>query len=165
MLTASIIGSSPISEQTVPCGKCKFCKTGCYWMCGKHDLYGLQNNINGGMAEYMRFPYEGPKAQNSQGNVSREGAVHRTFQMLKALRGPCEDHERRFCRAPEWGDSWPQYGRGNSQEKPAGSLRQKNRTSSLSKYLQQFHKGLPTFLNLILLPEIEKSDSISLVLL
>jgi threonine dehydrogenase-like Zn-dependent dehydrogenase len=27
-------------------------------MCQKHDVYGFQNNVNGGMAEYMKFPKE-----------------------------------------------------------------------------------------------------------
>ena len=55
------IGDRVVSEQIVPCGECKFCKTGRYWMCQKHDLYGFQNNVNGGMAEYMRYPHEGLK--------------------------------------------------------------------------------------------------------
>ena len=55
------VGDRMVSEQIVPCGKCKFCQTGRYWMCQKHDLYGFQNNVNGGMAEYMRFPHEGRK--------------------------------------------------------------------------------------------------------
>lgn len=53
------VGDRVVSEQIVPCGKCKFCKSGRYWMCEKHDLYGFQNNVNGGMAEYIRFPKEG----------------------------------------------------------------------------------------------------------
>lgn len=52
------IGDRVISEQIVPCWKCKFCKTGRYWMCQKHDVYGFQNNVNGAMAEYMKFPKE-----------------------------------------------------------------------------------------------------------
>jgi 2-desacetyl-2-hydroxyethyl bacteriochlorophyllide A dehydrogenase len=52
------VGDRVISEQIVPCGECKFCKTGRYWMCQKHDVYGFQNNVNGGMAEYMKFPKE-----------------------------------------------------------------------------------------------------------
>lgn len=47
-----------ISEQIVPCWECKFCTTGRYWMCQKHDLYGFQSNVNGGMAEYMKFTKE-----------------------------------------------------------------------------------------------------------
>ena len=53
------IGDRVISEQIVPCGECRFCMTGKYWMCQKHDLYGFQYNVNGGMAEYMKFTKEG----------------------------------------------------------------------------------------------------------
>lgn len=53
------IGDRVISEQIVPCWKCRFCKSGRYWMCEKHDLYGFQSNVNGAMAEYMIYPKEG----------------------------------------------------------------------------------------------------------
>ncbi len=52
------VGDRLISEQIVPCEQCRFCKRGEYWMCEKHDVYGFQNNVNGGMAKYMRFPKE-----------------------------------------------------------------------------------------------------------
>ena len=52
------IGDRVISEQIVPCWDCRFCNRGQYWMCEKHDVYGFQNNVNGGMAEYMVFPKE-----------------------------------------------------------------------------------------------------------
>ena len=52
------IGDRVVPEQIVPCQKCKFCKSGRYWMCQKHDLFGFQNNVNGGMAEYARLPHE-----------------------------------------------------------------------------------------------------------
>ncbi len=52
------IGDRVISEQIVPCWECMFCRTGRHWMCQKHDLYGFQNNVNGGMAEYMKFTKE-----------------------------------------------------------------------------------------------------------
>lgn len=52
------IGDRVISEQIVPCWDCRFCNRGQYWMCEKHDLYGFQKNVNGGMAEYMKFPKE-----------------------------------------------------------------------------------------------------------
>ncbi|KOR83528.1 iditol 2-dehydrogenase [Bacillus sp. FJAT-22058] len=52
------IGDRIISEQIVPCWDCRFCKRGQYWMCEKHDLYGFQENVNGGMAEYMKFTKE-----------------------------------------------------------------------------------------------------------
>jgi erythritol/L-threitol dehydrogenase len=52
------LGDRVISEQIVPCWECRFCKSGQYWMCEKHDVYGFQNNVNGGFAEYMRYPKE-----------------------------------------------------------------------------------------------------------
>ncbi|MEF2244186.1 MULTISPECIES: MDR/zinc-dependent alcohol dehydrogenase-like family protein [unclassified Paenibacillus] len=52
------LGDRVISEQIVPCWECRFCKRGQYWMCQKHDLYGFQNNVNGAMAEYMKFTKE-----------------------------------------------------------------------------------------------------------
>lgn len=52
------IGDRVCPEQIVPCGECMFCKTGRYWMCEKHDLFGFQNNVNGGMAEYVRITKE-----------------------------------------------------------------------------------------------------------
>ncbi len=52
------LGDRLISEQIVPCDRCRFCKRGEYWMCEKHDVYGFQDNVNGGMAKYMRFPKE-----------------------------------------------------------------------------------------------------------
>ena len=60
------IGDRLISEQIVPCWECRFCKRGQYWMCEKHDVYGFQNNVNGGFAEYMRYPKEGINHQVPQ---------------------------------------------------------------------------------------------------
>jgi len=50
------IGERIIADQIVPCGECKFCKTGRYWMCQPHAIFGFQKGNNGGMAEYVRFP-------------------------------------------------------------------------------------------------------------
>ena len=52
------LGDRICPEQIVPCGECRFCKSGCHWMCEKHDLFGFQNNVNGGMAEYVKLPKE-----------------------------------------------------------------------------------------------------------
>ena len=52
------IGDRICPEQIVPCEECMFCTTGRHWMCEKHDLYGFQNNVNGGMAEYVRLTKE-----------------------------------------------------------------------------------------------------------
>lgn len=49
-------GDRVCADQIVPCGKCKFCKSGRYWMCQPHATFGFQKDNNGGMAEYVRFP-------------------------------------------------------------------------------------------------------------
>ena len=51
------IGDRVIAEQIVPCGKCRFCKSGTYCMCETHNIFGFQNTVaEGGMAEYMLLP-------------------------------------------------------------------------------------------------------------
>ena len=51
------LGERVIAEQILPCNKCRFCKSGSYWMCEIHNMFGFQHEIaEGGMAEYMRFP-------------------------------------------------------------------------------------------------------------
>ena len=52
-------GDRVISEQIVPRWNDLFSTTGRYWMDEQHDVYGFQNNVNGGFAEYMKFPKEG----------------------------------------------------------------------------------------------------------
>ncbi|MDR1174352.1 MAG: alcohol dehydrogenase catalytic domain-containing protein [Treponema sp.] len=49
-------GDRIIADQIVPCGECRFCKTGRYWMCQPHRVFGFKGNWNGGMAEYVRYP-------------------------------------------------------------------------------------------------------------
>ncbi|MBC7871935.1 MAG: alcohol dehydrogenase catalytic domain-containing protein [Chitinophagaceae bacterium] len=62
------LGDMAVSEQIVPCWKCRFCKRGQYWMCqDKHDVYGFRQATFGAMAEYMKFPvgalnYKVPKS-------------------------------------------------------------------------------------------------------
>ncbi len=50
------LGERITADQIVPCGECKFCKSGRYWMCEPHATFGFQKNNNGGMAEYVRYP-------------------------------------------------------------------------------------------------------------
>ena len=50
------LGDRIIADQIVPCGKCRFCKDGHYWMCQPHNIFGFQKENNGGMAEYVRYP-------------------------------------------------------------------------------------------------------------
>ena len=50
------LGDRIIADQIVPCGKCRYCKDGHYWMCQPHDMLGFMSYTNGGMAEYVRYP-------------------------------------------------------------------------------------------------------------
>lgn len=49
------LGERITADQIVPCGECKFCKSGRYWMCQPHNILGFQKSNNGGMAEYVRL--------------------------------------------------------------------------------------------------------------
>lgn len=50
------LGDIAIAEQIVPCWKCRYCNTGKYWLCQIHNIYGFQPVVNGGMADFMKFP-------------------------------------------------------------------------------------------------------------
>ena len=50
------VGDRLTAEQIYPCGECRFCKTGKYWMCQPHKMFGYFSDVCGGMAEYMRLP-------------------------------------------------------------------------------------------------------------
>jgi len=49
-------GERVAADQIVPCGVCRFCTTGRYWMCQPHNIFGFQSENNGGIAEYVRLP-------------------------------------------------------------------------------------------------------------
>lgn len=49
------VGDRVACEQIVPCGVCRYCMRGQYWMCGPHDMFGFRE-YNGAMAEYMIVP-------------------------------------------------------------------------------------------------------------
>ncbi len=50
------IGDVAVSEQIVPCGECRYCWSGSYWMCMPHDIYGFHQSTQGAWAEYLKFP-------------------------------------------------------------------------------------------------------------
>ncbi len=50
------IGDRITVDQIAPCNECRFCKTGKYWMCQPHKIYGFFKDFCGGMAEYVRIP-------------------------------------------------------------------------------------------------------------
>ena len=49
-------GSRIAVEQIVPCGCCVYCKSGQYWLCMPHDVFGFKSRLCGGFAEYVRIP-------------------------------------------------------------------------------------------------------------
>jgi len=55
-VTGFEIGERITADQIVPCGECRFCRSGRYWMCQPHAIFGFQKDNNGGMAEYVRYP-------------------------------------------------------------------------------------------------------------
>jgi threonine dehydrogenase-like Zn-dependent dehydrogenase len=51
------LGDRVVSEQIVPCGQCRFCMRGQYWMCQRHDIYGFKKDrAEGSWAKFMRYP-------------------------------------------------------------------------------------------------------------
>lgn len=54
-ITGVKIGQKILAEQILPCGECKFCREGNYWMCQPHHIYGFKEDAQGGFAEYMKF--------------------------------------------------------------------------------------------------------------
>lgn len=50
------VGDRVTPEQIAPCGECRFCKKGQYWMCQPHKMFGYFTELCGGMAEYVRIP-------------------------------------------------------------------------------------------------------------
>jgi len=49
------IGDRIAVDQIAPCGECRFCNDGRYWMCQPHKMYGFFEEFCGGMAEYVRI--------------------------------------------------------------------------------------------------------------
>jgi threonine dehydrogenase-like Zn-dependent dehydrogenase len=52
------VGDRVVAEQIVPCGQCRYCQRGQYWMCGPHEMFGFRRSNPGGMASYMVFRVE-----------------------------------------------------------------------------------------------------------
>lgn len=51
-------GDRVTADQLVPCGQCRYCRRGQYWMCEVHNMFGYQGVVNGAWAEYMLYPKE-----------------------------------------------------------------------------------------------------------
>ncbi len=67
-------GDRIVTEQLVPCGACRYCREGKYWLCDPHNVYGFKHHLNGGFAKYVRLPAN-----------SRNYAVPEDLPMEKAI--------------------------------------------------------------------------------
>ena len=70
------IGDRIAVDQIAPCNECRFCKTGRYWMCQPHKIFGFFTDYNGGMAEYVRIP-------------TKHAVIHRVPKELTLEQGLC----------------------------------------------------------------------------
>jgi threonine dehydrogenase-like Zn-dependent dehydrogenase len=51
------VGDHVVAEQIIPCDRCRFCKSGHYWMCEPHVIFGFKRvRGEGGLADYMIYP-------------------------------------------------------------------------------------------------------------
>lgn len=50
------VGERVVAEQIVPCGTCRYCQRGQYWMCRQHDIFGFHQATQGAMSEYLLLP-------------------------------------------------------------------------------------------------------------
>jgi threonine dehydrogenase-like Zn-dependent dehydrogenase len=50
------LGDRVVAEQIIPCGECRFCRNGQYWMCQVHPIFGFKSFLIGGMAQYSLYP-------------------------------------------------------------------------------------------------------------
>lgn len=54
-VTGYEVGERLVTEQIVPCGECRFCREGRYWMCQRSGVFGFKQYAQGGFAEYVRL--------------------------------------------------------------------------------------------------------------
>jgi threonine dehydrogenase-like Zn-dependent dehydrogenase len=51
------VGDNVIAEQILPCGTCRYCLEGSYWMCEPNEIFGFKRGrAEGGMAEFALLP-------------------------------------------------------------------------------------------------------------
>lgn len=70
------VGDRAVSEQIVPCWQCRYCKSGAYWMCEVHNIYGFQKDVaDGGMAQYARLPANALNHKVPESVTPEQGAM------------------------------------------------------------------------------------------
>ena len=73
-------GDRIISEQIVPCGKCRYCREGKYWLCDPHNVYGFT----------LKFPFQEPQFQiaaNNSGTAGFQNLPHFPLNLFSQSRG------------------------------------------------------------------------------
>jgi threonine dehydrogenase-like Zn-dependent dehydrogenase len=68
-------GDLVVSEQIVPCWKCRYCRTGRYWLCQRNYIYGFKKATQGSWAEYMKFPADAIVHKVPKGVDPSKGAM------------------------------------------------------------------------------------------
>lgn len=70
------IGDRVTTDQINPCGNCRYCNSGKYWMCQVHNMYGFQTEVaEGAMAEYMKFSSNSKIYKITEGVSSEEASL------------------------------------------------------------------------------------------
>ena len=71
---ASASASSP--SRSCRASSCRYCRSGKYWMCEVHNIFGFQRDVaDGGMAQFMRIPPTRARAPDSAESLSLEDAA------------------------------------------------------------------------------------------
>lgn len=69
------LGDRVVAEQIVPCGACRYCLRGLYWLCTEACIFGFKQAAPGGMAEYMKFPANALVYRVPAGLSARQAAL------------------------------------------------------------------------------------------
>jgi erythritol/L-threitol dehydrogenase len=69
------IGDKVVAEQIVPCGECRYCQRGLYWLCVKAWIFGFKQCVPGGMAEYLKFPARARVYKVPEGISDKQAAL------------------------------------------------------------------------------------------
>ena len=74
------IGDRVIAEQIIPDWSCMYCKTGRYWLCETHNIYGFQKDVADGgyVAMLLRLNFWGSKARQDffKNNMPKYCYIH-----------------------------------------------------------------------------------------
>jgi len=69
------VGDRVVAEQIVPCGECRYCTRGSFWMCQKHTIFGFKKSASGAMSSHMIYPRQA-RVHKVRGDIP---AAHAAF--------------------------------------------------------------------------------------